>query len=608
MSWRLWPILAYLAGSTAPGQMLDPPVLSGVFPPGATVGTTEKWTILGRGVDQATTLRVSGGGVEVAGFTAQVDGSASAVVRVAPDAAPGFREVRLDGPGGLSNLGLVRVDTLPQQVEVEPNDTPDRAQAVAPGTAIAGILRARDLDHYRIEGTPGRRLTIDLEAGRIGSSISPVVTLVSGAGDALAQGREPPGGDRDCRMGLVIPPDGSIVVQVRDNTYGGGETTRYRLRVDPAPYSTATFPLGGPKGRAVEVEVSGGNVTDPLRKLVNLPDTAGSIVEVGTVGGPGGSVVATGRLVAGDGPEIVEPAGRADGPPIEVASGLTVNGRLARPGEVDAYRLPVRAGVKVRARVEAFALGSWLDSVLVVRDSEGNTLAENDDTPGAVRPDRARSVGATGIPEGSPDSSVECEAKADGFLTIEVADRYGRGGPEYGYRLAIGPAQPDFSVTLLLGNPNANAAAIANPGPSRPARLTPGQFGVFNLRPGSSTPINLIVVPEGRPGPVEIRAEGLPDGVTADPISIRLPGPPRQGPAGVASGVVRPVADYLLLKVAPHAAPGVGELRVVATARPEPGRILAREASATIGVDLSSGDSRPITRVITRIPIRIVDR
>ena len=86
-------------------------------------------------------------------------------------------------------------------------------------------------------------------------------------------------------------------------------------------------------------------------------------------------------------------------------------------------------------------------------------------------------------------------------------------------------------MTLLLGNANANAQAISNLGQSR-HRTSPGQFGVFNLKPGATTPINFLVAPEGRPGPVEVRVEGLPEGVTAEPVSVRLPGPPAGSPPG----------------------------------------------------------------------------
>ncbi len=595
------------APAPAPIQSQGPPVLAGINPPAARVGATTDWVLAGKNLGRVDAVRVSGSGVkvELAGLVAAetvagmvvADETLKVRVVVDPDAETGYREVRLDGAGGLSNLALIRVDRLPQVVEAEPNEKPEQAQKVEAGSAIVGQLRPLDVDHYRVEGTPGRRLTIDLEARRVGLSIAPVVTLFDPSGRSLAQGREAPGGDRDCRMSLAVPPEGWFVVQVRDNTYGGTGQAHYRLRIDPAPYASAVFPLGGPKGSTIEVELSGGNLPGPIRKSVRLPDRAGALVEVGPADGPLGPVAVPGRLIAGDGPEATEPA--------ELAAGTTANGRIARAGEVDTYRVAVLAGRKYRVKVEAAAMGSWLDSVVLVRDEGGATLAENDDTAEAISAASARSVSALGVPEGSPDSSVEFEAKADGFASVLVTDRFGDGGPEYGYRLAVGPGRADFAVTLLLGGVNANAGALNTLGAARNARVSPGLFGVFNLKPGASVPINFLVAPEGRPGPVTLRVEGLPYGVTAAPVVVSFPGPLAPGQPGSA-GSPAAVADSLAIKVAPYAVPGYAEFRVVASARTDPASPIEREASATIGIDTSAVGPRPITRVVARFPLRIV--
>jgi len=590
--------LLLLAGQAASGQGTTAPVVAGVYPPGAMVGQTVEWSLTGRNLAKIQKLSISGGGVEVLDLSVKDATSAMARVRVAADASPGYREVRVDGQDGLSNLSLVRLHTRPPPLEVAPNDDPARAQEVAAGSAVVGVLAALDLDHFKIRGTPGSRLTLDLEARRIGTSIAPVVTVFGPSGASLAQGRESSGEDRDCRMGVTLPAEGWLVVQVRDNTYAGNDQARYRLRVDPVPYATAIFPLGGPRGRPVEVEVSGGNLPTPIHKSITLPDAPGSFVEVGEVDGPGGPVRAPGRLLVGDGPELTEPS--------DLRSGVAVNGRLAREGEVDSYRLAARAGEKVRLRVDAAAMGSWLDSVVVVRDEKGAVLAENDDTSDAVRPAQARSVSALGVPEASPDSAVEFEAKADGVLTVEVSDRFGAGGPEYGYRLEVGASRPDFAITLLLGNANMNLGAMGNVGQARAVRTSSGQFGVFNLKPGATVPINFLIAPVGRPGRVEVRVEGLPDGVEADPVDVRVDGPRRPGLSATGPENASPVADSLILKVGPHAQPGLSWFRVVATARPMPGVVLTREAGATIGLDLAAASNRPITRVLSMLPLRIV--
>jgi hypothetical protein len=402
-------------------------------------------------------------------------------------------------------------------------------------------------------------------------------------------------------MSVVLPPDGVCVVQVRDNTYSGGDQARYRLRVDPSPFATGVFPIGGAPGQSLSLEISGGNLSRPLRKQITLPETPGMLVDPGVAEGPAGAVLIPGRILVGGGPEILEPADRAEGSAIDVKTGMVVNGRIGQPGEVDVYRLKAKAGDKIRLKVEASAMGSWLDSVVALRDAKGTTLAENDDANEAIRLNQARSVNSLGVPQGSPDSSLEFEAKEEGDLTIEVADRFGDGGPEYAYRLAVGQDRPDFAITLLMGNTTQNAAALNNPGQPGRARTSPGPLGVLNLKPGGAVPINFVVAPEGKTGPIEVSIEGLPEGATAEPVRIRFP-----GPKSTSTARPEPVADFILLKVASFSQPGLSEIRVVARATPAADQVLVREASLAIGIDTAAVSGRPITRILSRIPLRIL--
>jgi hypothetical protein len=599
-------LLVGLASGTSFGQLgSNVPVVSGVFPPGATIGQTTEWTISGRNLSKVGSLRISGGGVEVLELKIKDETSATAKVGVAPDALPGLREVRLDGASGVSNLAIIRIDRLKQVLEVESNDTLELAQEVEVGSAVIGVLQTLDVDCFRLKGRPGQRVTLDLEARRVGTSIAPVLTVFSAAGVAIAQGRAMRGGDGDCRMTTVLPSEGVRVVQVRDNVYGGNNLAKYRLRVDPTPFATGLFPLGGPKGQTIEVEVSGGNLLQALRKSITLPDSPGSIVPTGDFEGPEGPVASPARLIVGDGPEILEPSRGADGSPAEVTTGVTINGRIVEAGEVDSYRLKVKAGDMIRVGVEADSLGSWLDSVLVIRDEKGVVLDQNDDSMTPSPPGGSRPVSAQGVPEDSPDSTLDYAVKVDGILTIELADRFGDGGPEYGYRLSIGPTRPDFSLTLLLGNANTNARAMGNLNAARTVRISPGQFGVFNLKPGGSVDVNFLVASRGRPGLIEVRAEGLPEGVTAEPVTVRLGGSLASGATSALPGDAPAESDSLRLKVAPHAQPALSEFRVVASTKTA-GLSITREASATIGIDSVAVSNRPITRVLTRFPVKVL--
>jgi hypothetical protein len=551
------------------------PELVGIDLPGVVAGETADWTVTGRGLAGLDRLLISGSGVEVVAIGAITAGSIEVRVKAMPDAPLGFRELRAVGPSGVSNLLVFRVDHLRQSRESEPNDDPAAANPLPMNQAVAGILAPQDLDYFAFTAREGDPITIEVEAWRLGSPIVPVVTLFAPSGASLAQSRPLREDGHDCRLSYQAPADGRILVQVRDALYRGGATARYRLRIETGPYATGLYPLGGRRGETIEVRATGGNLTQPWHKAVLLPDEPGTIVDVGMIAGPGGSLLAPARLIVGDGPEIHESPGGLD--PTRLPSGATANGRIDRPGEVDRYAVAVHAGEPIRVAVEAAALGSWLDSVVTLDDRQGNRLAEGDDRgrPAAV---------------GARDSRLEFVARADQELIVAISDRFGDGGPEYAYRLSVGPPRADFAVTLRL----AGDASAAQPAGS----------GALNLTAGTTVPIRFEVTAEGRPGPIQVRAEGLPPGVIAEPVLVRLPRVPRG--QGTAEGTA--AEGTLVLKVEPGAGPALGSMRIKATARNADGSMLTRQASAALVLNpMPADDPRPPpSRVVGEFPVLIV--
>ena len=65
--------------------------------------------------------------------------------------------------------------------------------------------------------------------------------------------------------------------------------------------------------------------------------------------------------------------------PQQVALPATLVGALATPGDVDAYRFDARAGAEMVFQVVARPLGSRVDTVLRLRDTQGTVIAENND-------------------------------------------------------------------------------------------------------------------------------------------------------------------------------------------------------------------------------------
>ncbi len=583
--------------SPNPADRLPPaPILNSCSQAGVSIGGEAVWTVKGQNLKDVKAWLVSGGGVEVvevkeqtaekkepaakaeptakkqavAKKQAMANNQAADVklkVKASQAAIPGFRELRALGPGGLSNDLTIRVDSLRQIDETEPNDQLEKAQNLDWPCAVAGSFKPQDLDFYTFTGKQNAKIVLEVEAHRLNSQVSPVVVLLNEEGAIVAQSRETPGTEKDCRVALTLPRTGKYYIQVHDQTYRGGPSLfDYRLRLDEGLFATAMHPLGAPRGSKAAFRLEGGNLDAPIEQTVEMPRLAGSLLEPPPFACEHGQVLAPGLMIVGEGPEVDE----ADFPAVPggwlFEPGVTINGTLGKPGELDRYLIPLEKGQAVRLRVVANVLGSWLDSVLTVRNASDAVLAENDDS--GVDGNR-RGNALAGLAELTSDSKLEFEAPAKGVYAVELSDRYGDGGVEYGYRLTIEPITPDFSIRMTLGqslNPNQVVINNGKPAPSPTS---------YSLMPGGRVEVPFAIYPDRFEGAVEVRAEGLPAGVTANAVTVEVKPTPQAQANAKAKAQRRvgnaPVQGSLTLFADPFAEPTVGELRIVGVGKPKAG-------------------------------------
>ena len=98
-----------------------------------------------------------------------------------------------------------------------------------------------------------------------------------------------------------------------------------------------------------------------------------------------------------------------------------VDGSIRAARDVDVFRFDGTNGQTLRVEVWAARWGSPLDATLAVSDADGRALAAADDTAGA-------------------DPGLTVTLPRDGAYLVTVADAHDQGGPGFGYRLVIRPA------------------------------------------------------------------------------------------------------------------------------------------------------------------------
>jgi hypothetical protein len=165
-------------------------------------------------------------------------------VKLAADAEPGERELRLQTSHGLSNPLVFCVGRLPECLEEEPNDALQTARRVTLPVIINGRMdRPGDWDIFRFEGHAEERIIVEVLARRLESPLDSVLELTDAAGKRLAfndDHEDKADGlhthHADSLIDFTLPADGAYYLYLGDAQRHGGPDYAYRLRLSvPRP-------------------------------------------------------------------------------------------------------------------------------------------------------------------------------------------------------------------------------------------------------------------------------------------------------------------------------------------------------------------------------------
>lgn len=468
--------------------------LDSIFPAGGQVGQTVDIELTGNngGLQGAKDLVIDGPpGVTAAEVKTDANGvKVQAKLIIAPDAVPGRRRLRVvNERSGLTCFGWFVVGRLPEAIEKEPNQ--DVPQEVTIPVVVNGRVNpAADVDAYVFTAKAGQKLVAAVASHAIDAHgqykdygyADASLQITDEKGKVLAEADDTIG--LDPLIEFVPPADGKYVARVQLSGYRGFPEAIYRLTLGEVPVVTSVFPPGGRRGTSVDVEFFGPNVPPGTRRKIDIPATGPVPVdyifpELATAGDHD-VPFALGEL-----PEAVEV--EPNGTP-ETCTPITIpgliNARFNEPGDVDWYKLTLKAGQKVWLDVQAHRhLRSPADSLLQVYDSEGKLVAENDDD---LTPMDYMSI----HDHKTTDSQLLFTAPKAGEYKVKLVEQSGVGGQRSVYRFSASEAVPDFKMLLFP-----DAVPVWGPGSTAALLVRIDRLADFNET-------------------VDLTVEGLPPGWT----------------------------------------------------------------------------------------------
>jgi len=483
------------------------PRLSTITPRGIQRGVETAVTFSGSRLNDAEEIFFYEPGFTVKEIKAIDGNQISATVAVAEDCALGEHVAQVRTKSGISEYRTFYVGALPVIAEKEPNTKYDEAQLIELNQSVHGVVTAEDVDYFAVNCKKGQRLSVEIEAMRLGQAFfDPYIAILDPGRFEIAAVDDSPLCRQDAVTSVLIPEDGRYVIEVRETGYGGGSNARYCLHVGHFPRPTSVFPAGGQAGQTLDLKLLGDAAGESTLQVA-LPAEGAGVFPVWPHDDEG-TAVTPHRLRVSKDPNAFEVEPNQDlatATPVEFPSAF--NGILGEVGDIDFFKFTAKKGQVYDVECYARRIQSPVDPVIHIYKPDNGVLGSNDDSRG-------------------PDSYVRITIPADGEYKLRVTDLLGQGGPEYIYRVELNPIVP----TLSLGIP-------------RVARYSQDRQRVYVPRGGRFATI-LSASRGNFGGELELLPANLPEGLTV--IAQTMPANLNTMPVVFEAAIDAPVAGKLV--------------------------------------------------------------
>ncbi|MBC7967357.1 MAG: PPC domain-containing protein, partial [Fuerstia sp.] len=379
---------------------------------------------------------------------------------------PGVHWLRFCNADGATELKPFIHGMIPEMAESEPNARITEANAAAlPSVTVNGVLeKSGDVDTFAVTLAKGQTMVCALQAHAvIGSPMDAVLQVVDAHGTVLAQNDDDLGFDP--RVTFTAPDDAKWFVRTfafpaapnSTISFAGGADYVYRLTLTTAAVVEHTEPaMRFDQDNETSLAVLGWNIATATA-LINRDQRA--LTEPYALPYP---------VPRCDVPSIVESQLTADR---MLTLPVAVTGHVASNSDV-AFLFNASKSQKLSLSVHAQRIGSMLDPVLIVEDSQSKVIKDHDDISGD-----------------NHDAELHLTMPADGQYRAVIRDRFRNSGARCFYMLRCEETRATVAATL--------ASTAGTLRPDKPLEI----------------PITF-ARKHGFAEPVDVRVEGLPAGVT----------------------------------------------------------------------------------------------
>ncbi len=432
------------------------PAVRAVFPLGARAGETLDVEFLGQHLDSLIEIAFARKDIRAEVLSSDYF-SVKTRISVGPHVPTGLHDYRVRTGRG-TYVGVFHIGSLSGQREIEPNNDLAHAQKITLPAMVDGVVEAADYDVFRFHADAGQALVFDLLARRAGSTLDGTLGVLDERGNEL-DFNDDYYIHKDPHLEFRVKTAGDYFIRVAGTEEEGSKYSSYRLIAGAVPYAWRMLPVGARRGATNELRIAGLNL-DKIDRLVlgdglaegkvvsakleeltfrmTVPaSVAAGAYELHALAGTMEAPLTIPILVSDLEERLATPARSRENPQL-VQVPVAVSGSIDRKRAENFFSFEVRAGERLAFDVDSMKLGYLDDPVLVVYTADGQFVASADDR-----------LQQNGSHPPNLDPYLVYKFEKAGRYVAMIRDSAERGNPNYVYRLAIFPIEPDFDMKGL---------------------------------------------------------------------------------------------------------------------------------------------------------------
>ncbi len=420
-------LFGFVAGATEP-------IISSLLPRGGQAGSVLEIVITGQRLTDSEEIFFYTDGISADDIIVEKGRKLTATFTIAEEAKIGQHELRLRTKQGISRLYTFWVGPYPNVDEKEPNSSFDEAQTIPMNVTVNGVAENEDVDYFEINAPQGQRISAEIEAIRLsGPLFDPYIAILDENRFEIATSDDSELLLQDSTTSVIAPKTGKYYIEVRESSYRGNRSYRYRVHIGSFPRPLVVTPAGGEAGKPTEFTFLG-DPKGPIKKTITLPDDGRDILayhhEENGLRTPSPNNIRISRFPSI--PEAEPNNSHSVATKTDSSIPLAFDGVIQEDGDIDCFRFQAKKGDRYYIKAHARSVASPLDPVLNLYYGNGKSIRGNDDA------------------NNGPDSLITQTFPKDGEYILRISDHLGRGSPLHAYRIETEKLEAEITASIPM--------------------------------------------------------------------------------------------------------------------------------------------------------------